>query len=113
MKTYTTIIKALLSEGYLLSVKDWEEFGILASKSKNYQEIKEAIESVKGAYVFPYKLIKKDGKEFFIEFDDWALILPHEKIEDDFEDVSDYVSGGIIHELADKLRDDYLLEGGL
>tara|TARA_R110002012_G_scaffold186719_2_gene353433 strand:+ start:834 stop:1172 length:339 start_codon:yes stop_codon:yes gene_type:complete len=111
MKTFKTIIKALLSEGYVLSVKEYEDFGLLIDKSKNYQEIKEEIESVEGAYVIPWKIVKKDGKEFALQVDDWMLVFPHEDIEDDFEDISDYGCGGIIHELTDKLSSHYLREG--
>jgi len=111
MKTFKTIINALLSEGYVLSVREYEDFGLLISKSKNYQEIKEQIESVEGAYVILWKIVKKDEREFFVQVDEWMLVFPHEDIEDDFEDISDYTSDGIIHELTDKLSSHYLSEG--
>jgi hypothetical protein len=113
MKTFKTIIKALLSEGYVLSVKEYEDFGLLIDKSKNYQEIKEEVESVEGAYVIPWKIVEKDGREFTVQVDDWMLVLPHEDIEDDFEDISDYGCGGIIYELVNKLSSHYLSEGSI
>jgi hypothetical protein len=111
MKTFKTIIKALLSEGYVLSVKEHEEFGLLIDKSKNYLAIKEEIESVECAYVILWKVEEKNGKKFAVQVDEWMLVHPHEDIEDDFEDISDYTSDGIIHELTDKLSSHYLREG--
>jgi len=111
MKTYKTIVKALLKEGYALSVREAEDFSVLISKSTDYKKIVEEVGSVEGAYIIVWRVERKEDKKFYFDTNDQMLVYPYETITDDFEDINDYNCEGIIEKLIDTLSPHYCFEG--
>jgi len=119
MKTYKSVIRSLLADGYQIAVMDGEEGENLLKPSSKYADIVEHVESMDITSVEVFdpsaeKLIDKPrvgesgagailySNRYDMPMVGWINIILDDDNEDDFEDCQDY-SGKVIENTFIKL----------
>ena len=119
MKTYKSLLRRLLADGYKIAVIDGEEGQTLLKPSSNYSDIVEHVESMDITSVEVFdpsaeKLIDKPrvgesgagailySNRYDMPMVGWINIILDSDYEDDFEDCQDY-SGKAIEKAFEKL----------
>lgn len=107
MKTYKSVIRSLLADGYKIAVIDGEEGQTLLKPSSKYSDIVEHVESmdITSVEVFDPSAPTMGGKSTHrhgIPMIGWMNIILDPENEFDFEDCQDY-SGKAIENTFNKL----------
>ena len=107
MKTYKSVIRSLLADGYQIAVMDGEEGENLLKPSNKYSDIVEHVESMDctSIEVFDPSAPTMGGSythRYGIPMIGWINIILDNDNEDDFEDCQDY-SGKVIESTFKKL----------
>lgn len=99
MKTYKSVVKSLLSDGYKLAVCCGEEGDWLCKATTDYEKVVENVESMDCTSVFV--LTGKKGS--IINHDVMSIVLDSGNT-DNFEDITDFLCGGVVERTINKLE---------
>ena len=110
MKTYKSVLRSLLADGYLIEVVDGEEGQSLLKPSSNYSDIVEHVESMDCTSIEVFdpnvsEAVVRGGYAYRHGYPmiGWVNIILDNDNEDDFEDCQDY-TGTVIKNTFEKLQ---------